>query len=149
MLKLNIYFYILFSLQYFHEKRLISISMHKPGTCEILKAIKDDEALVMVCSGGRGHRDKCVLNRAGLSCCTSWFLLINRWWHCVCEWWILFNIDLKALTWNFCIKVDLPKILELITEVHVSPTIQWLVKNETNKTQKLLRSVCHYKIYTN
>lgn len=47
MLKSNIYFQISFSLQYFQEKRPISISMHKPETCEILKPVKDDEALVM------------------------------------------------------------------------------------------------------
>lgn len=41
--------------------------MHKPETCEILKPVKDDEALVMdKWKDGRSHRDKCVLNTAGL-----------------------------------------------------------------------------------
>lgn len=51
MLKSNTNFKILFSSQYFQDKRPISISMHKVEPCEILKPIKDDEALVMVCSG--------------------------------------------------------------------------------------------------
>lgn len=47
MLKPNIYFQIFLSLQHFQEKRPISISMHKPETCETLKQGKDDEALLM------------------------------------------------------------------------------------------------------